>query len=84
VTTASFTYLGVSFDTPNGSHGFVAANDGSAYENMVPNRVIIVGGTEHVRSGERGGFWLEFSPETQSRWHRASLMLPSTPRVAAK
>ncbi|OCB15429.1 hypothetical protein [Mycobacterium intracellulare] len=56
---ASFTYLGVSFNTPNGSHGFVAANDGSAYEYMVPNRVIIAGGTEQ----ERNGFWLEFSPD---------------------
>ena len=57
VQTASFTYIGVSFDTPNGSRGFVAANDGSAYENMVPNCVIIVAGTEHEN------VWLEFSPD---------------------
>jgi hypothetical protein len=57
VTTASFTYLGVSFDTPNGSRGFVAANDGSG--TVAAKSVIIVGGTEQ----ERRGFWLEFSPD---------------------
>ncbi len=57
VTTASFTYLGVGFDTPNGSSGFIAANDGSG--TVAAKSVIIVGGTEQ----EREGFWLEFSPD---------------------
>lgn len=54
---ASFTYLGVGFDTPNGSSGFVAANDGSGA--VAAKSVIILGGTEK----ERRGFWLEFSPD---------------------
>jgi hypothetical protein len=57
VTTASFTYLGVGFDTANGSSGFIAANDGSG--TVAAKSVIIVGGTEQ----EREGFWLEFSPD---------------------
>jgi hypothetical protein len=57
VTTASFTYLGASFDTPNGSRGFIAANDGSG--TVDAKSVIIAGGTEQ----EREGIWLEFSPD---------------------
>jgi hypothetical protein len=54
---ASFTYLGLGFDTLDGFSGFIAANDGSG---TVPAKsVIIVGGTEQ----ERRGFWLEFSPD---------------------
>jgi hypothetical protein len=54
---ASFTYLGVGFDTANGSSGFIAANDGSG--TVAAKSVIIVGGTGQ----ERRGFWLEFSPD---------------------
>jgi hypothetical protein len=56
-TGASFTYLGLSFDTPDGFSGFIAANDGSG---TVPAKsVVIVGGTGQ----ERGGYWLEFRPD---------------------
>lgn len=54
---ASFTYLGLRFETPNGSSGFVAANDGSG--TVATKSVIIAGGTEQ----EHRGLWLEFSPE---------------------
>ena len=56
-THASFTYLGLAFDTPDGFSGFVAANDGTG---TVPAKnVIIVGGSGQ----EHRSFWLEFSAD---------------------